>query len=251
MQLGEQMKSSIRTGWSALGVALVSVSISAYADPYKNESGHGRSNKARHEYKEEFWDGNCKVKRKYKKNGDYKEERKCKATPQVVMVQPPWIIVYGGGPAYRPGWEPVRQSPAASSSSSVSYCNSDTVGSLLGGIAGAVVGNQIGKGSGRTAALIGGAIAGTLIGGEIGRRMDAQDQACIGQALEFAPAGQQFSWQDPNRSDVQYAVVPGEAQQNGTTWCRPYTATVAVNGVQQRTNQNACRQPDGTWVASH
>ncbi|WPG35297.1 hypothetical protein [Variovorax sp. EBFNA2] len=51
----------------------------AVADPHKDESGHGRG-KGRHsdrEYKEEYWDGRCKVERKWEK-GEYKEERKCK-----------------------------------------------------------------------------------------------------------------------------------------------------------------------------
>ena len=30
------------------------------------------------EYKEKFRDGPCKVERKYKKNGDYEEKRKCR-----------------------------------------------------------------------------------------------------------------------------------------------------------------------------
>lgn len=262
------MLPSTKTCLSVLVASLAAASISpAYADRDKDESGHGGHGRHKHEkreYKEEYWDGNCKVERKLEKNGDYKEERKCKAPRHsqsreyrhehgarveqaVVMVQPPWIAVSGGEPAYRPGWEPVQQ---AQRPSSVSYCNSDTIGSVIGGIAGGLVGNQIGKGNGRTVALIGGAIAGTLIGGEIGRRMDAQDQACIGQALEFAPAGKQLSWQDPDRNDVQYAVVPGKIQQNGNTYCRPYTTTVVTSGRQQKTDQVACRQPDGTWVAS-
>jgi surface antigen len=259
-----------KTCISALVALFAAGSISpAYADRDKDENGHGGHGRHKHEkreYKEEYWDGNCKVKRKLEKNGDYEEERKCKAPRHsqsrdyrqehgtrveqaVVMVQPPWIVVSGGEPAYRPGWEPVPVQQAQRPSS-VSYCNSDTVGSVIGGIAGGLVGNQIGKGNGRTVALIGGAIAGTLIGGEIGRRMDAQNQACIGQALEFAPEGKQLSWQDSNRSDVQYAVVPGKIQQSGNIYCRPYTTTVVANGQQQKTDQIACRQPDGTWAAS-
>ena len=34
-----------------------------------------------HERKEEFWDGRCKVERKWKKNGEYKEKRKCQDHP--------------------------------------------------------------------------------------------------------------------------------------------------------------------------
>ena len=84
----------------------------ASADPWKDESGHGRGHKHGHrEYKEEYWDGNCKVERKLEKNGDYKEERKCKGPrhshyerprhrhhePAVVHVPvPPPVIVEPG-----------------------------------------------------------------------------------------------------------------------------------------------------------
>lgn len=58
-----------------LPLALMACSSAALADPWKDESGKGR----RGEHKEEYWDGHCKVERKWKKNGDFKEERKCKA----------------------------------------------------------------------------------------------------------------------------------------------------------------------------
>lgn len=48
-------------------LALLAFSSVAWAAPDK----HG-------EHKEEYWDGNCKVKLKWKKHGEYKEERKCK-----------------------------------------------------------------------------------------------------------------------------------------------------------------------------
>lgn len=59
--------------------ALIIVSpLSAFADSWKDESGH-RTHRGldRHEYKQEYWDGHCKVERKLKKNGDYKEKRRC------------------------------------------------------------------------------------------------------------------------------------------------------------------------------
>jgi hypothetical protein len=43
----------------------------AQADPWKDESGHGRRGGG--EWKEEFRDGNCKVERKWERNGEYKE----------------------------------------------------------------------------------------------------------------------------------------------------------------------------------
>ena len=60
--------------------SLLAVPMYAMAAPYKDESGHGKRRHG-HEYKEEYWDGNCKVQREIKKNGEYKEKRKCKGYP--------------------------------------------------------------------------------------------------------------------------------------------------------------------------
>lgn len=53
---------------------LIALPHAVLADSGKDEGGHDRR-----EYKEEYWDGNCKVKRKQDKNGEYEEERKCRA----------------------------------------------------------------------------------------------------------------------------------------------------------------------------
>jgi surface antigen len=118
---------------------------------------------------------------------------------------------------------------------------------VLGGIAGGVIGNQVGKGSGRAVATVGGAVAGVLIGGEIGRRIDADNQACIGHALEFAPAGQRVGW---SAHGMQYAVMPGRAVARNGTHCRPYEAEVLTETGWQKTRGSACRRSDGTWLAS-
>lgn len=55
-----------------LPLILVIFPFVAFADSWKDESGHG------HEFKEKYWDGNCKVERKLGKHGEYKEKRKCK-----------------------------------------------------------------------------------------------------------------------------------------------------------------------------
>jgi hypothetical protein len=87
---------------SIAALGLVAVSSSAAADPWKDESSHGRHGKHGHEYKEEYWDGNCKVERKFKGNGDYKEERKCKGPrygyygPAPVYVEPAPVYVPPG-----------------------------------------------------------------------------------------------------------------------------------------------------------
>jgi hypothetical protein len=43
----------------------------AYRRDYRRQYAYGR------EYKEEFWYDGCKIERKWERNGDYKEERKC------------------------------------------------------------------------------------------------------------------------------------------------------------------------------
>ncbi len=234
-------------------ISLLSCLIStAAAHSEKYENGHRHSLDGHHQaMKEEYWDGNCKVKRKWKRNGDYKEERKCKGgryhrhvdyepAPGVVVILPPWFSVESGEPEYTHGWE-----PAPRTSERVPRCNSKQVGNVLGGLIGGVLGHQIG-GSGNTVATIGGAIAGVLIGGEIGKRMDAHNQACVAQALEFAPEGQRITWQSPNGSE-QYIVTPGTVARRGDLYCRSYTAEINNGGQQRSTSSMACRRPDGTW----
>ena len=83
-----------------LPLALASWSAGAWADDH-----HHRHH--RKDHKEEYWDGHCKVERKWKKNGEYKEKRKCRdrpvayhqpqpvyvAPPQPVYVAPPQVVV--------------------------------------------------------------------------------------------------------------------------------------------------------------
>ena len=92
----------------ALIALLAGPMVCASADPYKDESGHGKGRHGHKAYKEEYWDGQCKVERKWEKNGGYKEERKCKGrqahrhdydepryvSPQPgVIVQPPAVVI--------------------------------------------------------------------------------------------------------------------------------------------------------------
>jgi surface antigen len=232
-------------------------------DDHRHRGGHGK-------HKEEFWEGNCKVTREFKHNGDYKEKRKCKGPEQQVIVVParpvtvvparpvtvmparpvavapqptlvylPWMVQQQGEYTYKPQYRPA---PVAGTS----RCNSSTVGSVLGGLVGGALGNQIGKGNGRTLATIGGAVAGVLVGGEVGRRMDAGDHGCVGEVLEVAPAGKQVQWQD---GPARYTVVPGQVNYIQGSYCRPYTLTVHTERGPQRQQGTACRRPDGVWIA--
>ena len=64
-----------------------------------DDDGHRHKQKGGN-YKEEFWDGHCKVERKWKRNGEFKEKRKCNARPQVYHHAPAPAVVY---PAAQPG----------------------------------------------------------------------------------------------------------------------------------------------------
>lgn len=59
-----------------LTTALVCVSFTASADRWHGQNDQGRSKAHQRHY--EYQDGHCKVKREYKRNGDYKEKRTCK-----------------------------------------------------------------------------------------------------------------------------------------------------------------------------
>jgi hypothetical protein len=70
-------------------VAMALMSGPALSDPWKDESGKGRWGPDRdrgyyrsynydREYKQEYRRGNCKIERKWERDGGYKEETKCK-----------------------------------------------------------------------------------------------------------------------------------------------------------------------------
>lgn len=62
-------------------LALVSICLPVVliATPLSSQA-HDRHHHKR-EHKEEYWDGHCKVERKWKSNGEYKEKRKCRDRP--------------------------------------------------------------------------------------------------------------------------------------------------------------------------
>jgi surface antigen len=235
-------------------LAAVFVAPAAMADRDDHDHGHG---KGHGKHKEEYWDGDCKVERKWK-HGEYEEKRKCRAPERervvvvpvrpeppppvrTVYVYPPWIVQQQGQYAY------AREHQPQQVVTGVTRCNSQAVGQVLGGVVGGVLGNQIGQGHGRTAATIGGAVAGVLVGGEVGRRMDAANQGCVGEVLEVAPVNHRVQWvQGPST----YVVVPAKVVSRGGSFCRPYTVEVRGPHGVQRTNATACRRHDGVWVAA-
>lgn len=136
--------------------------------------------------------------------------------------------------------------------SALSQMLSTSKGNLLGSAAGAalggLLGSKMGRGSGNTLATIVGVVGGAVAGGYVGRSMDPTDQACIGQTLEHTPSSQTVAWQNPD-SGSSYWVTPTQAYQgpNGEP-CRTYITQAVVSGQPQRSEDAACRRPDGTWV---
>lgn len=63
---------------AAISIALCAAPLTSWADDGDHHR-HEKSHKHRHhERKEVFWDGHCKVERKWKNDGRYKEKRECK-----------------------------------------------------------------------------------------------------------------------------------------------------------------------------
>jgi surface antigen len=224
----------------ALVTAQVAFAGHGHDDDDDEDHHHGRN------HKEKFWDGNCMVERKWK-HGEYEEKRKCRAPQQVIVqpaatvVYPPWMVVQQGAPVY------AAQAVPAVPATGVYRCQSQTVGRVLGGVVGGVLGNQLGSGNTRALATVGGAVVGVLVGGDIGRRIDAGDQGCVGQVLEFAPAGQRVQWVAAGQP---VAVVPGQIVARRGSQCRSYTIEQQTPQGWTRTTETACRRPDGVWMAS-
>ena len=84
-----EKQSSRGLKWAIIVVAAMLVGP-AFADPWKDESGKGRwsgggsdrgyyrSYNFDREHKQEYRQGNCKIERKWERDGGYKEETKCK-----------------------------------------------------------------------------------------------------------------------------------------------------------------------------
>lgn len=203
--------------WRArfLGAALTlinaGVGLPAAADPWKDESGHGRGE----------WRGGG-------------------PPPWAGEGPPPWARGRGG----KDGAD-IYIPPGALDLDL--RCNRELAGGVIGGAVGGVLGSQVGKGDERTLATIGGAVIGVLVGGAIGRQMDQADQACVAQALEYASGERAVSWHDPEES-VRYEVTPFRTYEDESgRFCRDYVTTAVIGGRVEEIRGTACRDPEGRW----
>ena len=80
------MKRILALASICLPIALIATPLTSQAHDHRHHHHHKR------EHKEEYWDGQCKVERKWKGNGEYKEKRKCSDRP-VVYQQPQPVYI--------------------------------------------------------------------------------------------------------------------------------------------------------------
>ncbi|MGE8659965.1 MAG: hypothetical protein ACN6O8_24740 [Achromobacter sp.] len=86
-QTSQRVRPTLLALSAATLMALTPLAAEADSDRHHPHHRHGRG-----EYKEKYWDGACKVERKWKRNGDYSEKRKCRDdyrygyAPQPVLV---------------------------------------------------------------------------------------------------------------------------------------------------------------------
>lgn len=218
-------KTNMLTGLSA-AMVLLSALPAAVADPWKDESGHGKYGR---------WKHPGEIVRYEERSGG----------------PPPWAPAHGyrrkrsGHPSYH---HPPQPPYPHSADFGIAYgtCNRHQVGALLGGVVGGVAGAQIGKGDGKTAATIAGTLLGVLVGSHIGRSMDQADRYCTAQVLEHASDHQPIVWQNPE-AQAQYRVTPLSSYGQEGQYCREYLAEALVGNVSQQVYGRACRKPDGTW----
>jgi surface antigen len=213
-------------------------SLAAGADPWKDESGHGRHGEKHHKHKHRHKHRN--------KHAEYGP--------------PPWAPAHGyRGKHYDHDYEeepaqvryesPQVEFVLASQKIGIDTgnCNREAVGAVMGGVIGGVIGNQAAGRDKRTIGTIAGSLIGLVVGKEIGRSMDNADAQCTNQALERAPDGQAITWDNPNTGH-RYSVTPYETyRQDDGRYCRKYRAAVNAGSNTKYYGETACRTVDGVW----
>ena len=131
------------------------------------------------------------------------------------------------------------------------YGTKQTVGALAGAGAGGLLGAQIGDGEGRLAATAAGTVLGAFLGNEVGKSLDRADRAYASdaqyQALEYAPAGDQIAWQNPDNGHYGSVTPVRTYQVASGQYCREFQQQAAIGGEIREVYGTACRQPDGSW----
>lgn len=126
-------------------------------------------------------------------------------------------------------------------------CDREAIGAVLGGVVGGVVGSRTSSEENRKVAILLGGVVGAVIGAEIGRRMDEQDRACVGHALELTSDGRAVSWRN-DHDQAKYILTPLEVSSRDGLVCREFDLNVSVPGQGADVSRHiACRGTDGRW----
>ena len=131
------------------------------------------------------------------------------------------------------------------------YGRKQTVGAFAGAGAGGLLGAQLGKGKGQLAATAAGTLLGAFLGNEVGKSLDRADQLYAGRAgydaLEYAPAGNEVAWHNPDSGHYGSVTPIRTWQAPSGEYCREFQQQAAIGGEVQAVYGTACRQPDGQW----
>ncbi len=125
-------------------------------------------------------------------------------------------------------------------------CDRRAIGAVLGGAVGGVVGSRVGRDADRPVAILLGSVIGAVVGAEIGRRMDEEDRACMGHALELADGGHPVMWSNESMQAT-YILTPMEMFQRGDLPCRTFSLEVRIPDRRDVSSQRACRSNAGRW----
>ncbi len=140
--------------------------------------------------------------------------------------------------------------------------NDTLLGGLLGGAAGAGIGAAFGGGKGAAIGGISGLLLGALAGNSIANNRDRYDPPP--QQGYYAPPPTYYGYQQPAGYAPAYAAPQGyaappayvpqavpapvaQAPAYSANYCRDFTQTIIIDGVEKNAYGKACLQPDGSW----
>ena len=213
------------------------LTVSASADPWINQSGHG-----------------------YQANKHHKYEHRDK---HVGYGPPPWAPAHGSRNTPGANDDQAVQNAAWYDSPQVEFlltsekigiaegnCNREVVGAIVGGIIGGAIGNKVPSQGNKTPGTVAGSLIGVVVGKEIGRNMDKADAQCTNQALERSPDGQAINWNNPDTGH-RYSVIPYQTYKlEDGRYCRKYRASInAGSNTTKYYADTACRSDEGVWEA--
>ena len=80
--------------------------------------------------------------------------------------------------------------------------------------------------------------------------MDETDRLKTSLALENVRTGVSTTWRNPDTMN-EYAVTPTRTYAEDARPCREYTTEAWIDGRRETVYGTACRQADGTWLATN